>query len=122
MVAPALSWASRVLAPRCGVTTTPSSPNSGDDVVGSSEKTSKAAPPTRPSRMASARAASSTIPPRAALTIRIPGLARASTSWPMRPTVSAVLATWMAMKSDRAISSSSSTSSTLSWRARSGAT
>ena len=35
MVTPALSWASRVLAPRWGVTTTDSSSNSGDSVVGS---------------------------------------------------------------------------------------
>ena len=35
MVSPALSWASWVLAPRWGVTTTESSSNSGDSVVGS---------------------------------------------------------------------------------------
>ena len=67
IVSPALSWASRVLAPRCGVTTTESMPNSGDSVVGSVAKTSRAAPATVPSRSASARAASSTIPPRATL-------------------------------------------------------
>ena len=48
IVSPALSWASRVLAPRCGVTTTESMPNSGDSVVGSVAKTSRAAPATVP--------------------------------------------------------------------------
>ena len=55
MVSPALSCASRVEAPRCGVTTTCSSSNSGDSVVGSVANTSSAAPAITPSRIASAR-------------------------------------------------------------------
>ena len=43
-VVPALSWASRVDAPRWGVTTTPGSPNRGESVVGSTANTSSAAP------------------------------------------------------------------------------
>ena len=46
---PARSWASAVEAPRCGVTTTWSSWNSGESVQGSVEKTSRPAPATRPS-------------------------------------------------------------------------
>ena len=44
IVWPALSCASTVDAPRCGVTTTVSSSNSGDSVVGSAANTSSAAP------------------------------------------------------------------------------
>ena len=80
IVSPALSWASAVLAPRCGVTTTCGSSNSGDAVVGSVANTSIAAPPMRPSRIASARASSSITPPRDTLTIRRFGLALASSS------------------------------------------
>ncbi len=43
---PALSCASRVEAPRCGVTTTPGRPKSGLSVVGSVAKTSMPAPAT----------------------------------------------------------------------------
>ncbi len=91
IVSPALSCASRVLAPRCGVTTTTSSPNSGDSVVGSVSNTSSAAPAMTPSRMASASAASSTMPPRATLITRSVGLALSSRSRPIRPVVSARL-------------------------------
>ena len=66
-VVPALSCASLVLAPRCGVTTTESSANSGESVVGSVAKTSSAAPPRWPLSIALARASSSTMPPRAVL-------------------------------------------------------
>ena len=52
MVSPALSCASRVLAPRWGVTTTSGSANSGDSVVGSVANTSRAAPPMCPIAMA----------------------------------------------------------------------
>ena len=52
MVSPALSCASSVLAPRCGVTTTPGSPNNGESVHGSVENTSSAAPPTWPCSIA----------------------------------------------------------------------
>src|SRR5439155_349239 len=72
MVSPALSCASRVLAPRWGVTTTESNSKSGDEVVGSSVKTSSPAPPTMPSRTAQARASSSTMPPRAVSIMRRP--------------------------------------------------
>ncbi len=85
MVTPALSWASAVDAPRWGATTTEDSSNSGDSVVGSLAKTSRPAPWTWPDRMASARASSSTMPPRAVLMMRRPGLALASRSLPMRP-------------------------------------
>ena len=44
-VVPALSCASRVDAPRCGVTTTLSNPKIGLSVVGSAAYTSRAAPP-----------------------------------------------------------------------------
>ena len=115
MASPALSWASRVEAPRWGVTTTVSRPNNGDSVVGSAEKTSRAAPATWPLLTASASACSSTIPPRAAFTMRKFGLALASRSLPL----SGVFSRWMVMKSASAISWSSSMSSTPIWRARS---
>jgi hypothetical protein len=57
--------ASAVLAPRCGVTTTLGSVKSGESVVGSSWKTSSAAPAMVPSLSALYRAISSTMPPRA---------------------------------------------------------
>ncbi len=85
IVWPALSCASAVDAPRWGVTTTLSSSNSGDSVVGSCTNTSSAAPAMRPSRTASASAASSTIPPRAVLTMRRLGLAWVSSSAEIRP-------------------------------------
>ena len=56
------------------MTTTLSKANSGDAVHGSLTYTSMPAPATRPSAIASASACSSTSPPRAALTIRTPGL------------------------------------------------
>ena len=68
------SCASAVAAPRCGVHTTFSSPNSGDGVAGSVSNTSSAAPATCPDSIASASAASSTSPPRAQLMMRTPGL------------------------------------------------
>ena len=122
IVSPALSCASRVLAPRCGVTTTESSSNSGDDVVGSASKTSSAAPAMTPSRIASASAASSTMPPRATLMIRSVGLALSRTSRPMIPFVSAVFGRWIVRKSDSATTWSSGSSSTPSWRPRSADT
>ena len=75
IVSPALSCASAVDAPRCGVTTTLSNANSGDSVVGSFANVSIAAPPRRPSPIASASASSSTMPPRPALIRRMPGFA-----------------------------------------------
>ena len=103
---PAFSWASSVEAPRCGVTTTCSNANSGESVQGSLTKTSIPAPATRPSRMASARATSSTIPPRAALTMWTVGLTLLKASTPMRPSVSLVLGRCTVMKSASGSSSS----------------
>ena len=88
---PAFSWASSVEAPRCGVATTFSSSKSGQSVHGSLAKTSRPAAAIRPSFSASYSAASSTMPPRAALTRTSVGLALASCSAPIRPTVSGVL-------------------------------
>ena len=85
---PALSWASTVEAPRCGVTTTDSNSNSGESVHGSVTNTSMPAPATWPLARASASACSSTSPPRAAFTMRTPRLHRASCSAPIRPSVS----------------------------------
>ncbi len=115
---PALSCASWVEAPRCGVTTTLSSSNSGEEVVGSVANTSIPAPPTRPSRTASASADSSMSPPRASLTMITPGLTRSSSSLPMRPSVSGVFGRWIVMTSLMASSSSSSTRRTPIWAAR----
>ena len=114
---PAFSWASSVEAPRWGVTTTDSNSKSGDSVVGSLAKTSRPAPATRPSRIASASASSSTMPPRAALTMRTVGLTFLSASSPMRPTVSGVFGRCTVMKSDSASSSSSPTRRAPSWPA-----
>ena len=52
-----------------------------------------------------ASAFSSMIPPRAVLTIRTPGLARASRSAPSRPVVSGVFGRWMVRKSASATTS-----------------
>ena len=122
IVSPALSCASRVRAPRCGVTTTLSSSNSGDSVVGSVTNTSSAAPAMMPSRIASASACSSTMPPRATLMTRSVGLAFSSRSRSMRPVVSLVLGRWIVRKSASAITWSSDSSSTPIWRARSADT
>ncbi len=103
IASPALSCASRVDAPRCGVTTTDGSSNSGDSVVGSVSNTSSAAPAITPSRMHSARSASSTMPPRATLIRRSAGFALTSRSRLMRPAVSLVLGRWMVRKSASAI-------------------
>ena len=88
------------------MTTTESSSNSGDSVVGSCANTSIAAPATVPSRIAAASAASSTIPPRAVLTIRRPGFALARTAASMRPIVSGVFGRCTVRKSASATSSS----------------
>ncbi len=90
--------------------------------MGSTANTSRAAPATRPDRIASASASSSTMPPREVLMIRSPGRARARRSRPIRPTVSFDLATCRVMKSAWATRSSRATSSIPSWRARSGDT
>ena len=87
---PARSCASRVLAPKCGVATTLLNVNSGDSVVGSFTKTSRAAPAMVPLRNASARSSSFTIPPRATLTMRSDGFARFIISVLIMPFVSFV--------------------------------
>ena len=119
---PAFSCASWVLAPRCGVTTTLGRPNSGLSVHGSLAYTSSAAPATRPSASALASAASSTMPPRAALTMRTPGLTMRSWRSAMSPIVSAFFGRCTLMKSDSASSSSRLTRRTPSWAARAAAT
>ncbi len=78
------------MRPRCGDTTTPGSAKRGESVHGSLANTSSPAPATMPSRMASASASSSTMPPRAVLMMRIPGLALARRSRPNSPMVSGV--------------------------------
>ena len=122
IVSPALSCASTVDAPRCGVTTTSSSSNSGESVHGSVANTSIAAPATCLARIASASAASSMIPPRATLMIRRLGFAFASRSAPIRPTVSGVLARCSVRKSASATSSSRPTRRTDRRRAASADT
>ncbi|SHV16014.1 Uncharacterised protein [Mycobacteroides abscessus subsp. abscessus] len=72
--------------------------------------------------MASARAASSMSPPRAALTMMTPGLVLARASLPIRPAVSGVLGRCTEMKSARPKSSSSVSSSIPSWAARAAET
>ena len=119
---PAFSWASAVLAPRCGVATTAGISSSGLPVAGSAANTSMAAPATRPSRKASASACSSTMPPRAAFTMRTPGLTRCSSFSPSRPIVSAFFGRCTVMKSASPSSSSRLASRTPSWAARAGGT
>ena len=115
---PARSCASPVDAPRCGVTTTCGSSNSGLSVVGSLANTSMPAPRTCPDLTASASASSSTSPPRAALTMITPGFVLASASLPISPAVSGVFGRCTEMKSARASSSSSVSSSMPSCAAR----
>ena len=117
---PAFSWASSVDAPRCGVATTCSKAKRGLSVQGSLAYTSRPAPATRPSASADARAASSTIPPRAALTMCTVGLTLRSASSPISPRVSGVLGRCTVMKSDSASSSSSETIRTPICAARAG--
>ncbi len=119
MVTPALSCASSVDAPRCGETTTWGRSKRGDSVQGSLANTSRPAPATMPSRMASASASSSTMPPRAVFTIRMPGFALARRSRPNSPMVSGVLGVWMETKSASPTNSSMLTRRTPMARARS---
>ena len=99
MVTPALSWASTVEAPRWGTTTTEGSSKRGDSVVGSFSKTSRAAPCTWPERIAAARSASLTMPPRATLMMRTPRLVLVRASASRRLVVSLFLGRWIVMKS-----------------------
>jgi hypothetical protein len=110
------SWASAVLAPRCGVATTlgwaisllAASPATG----GSAVKTSIPAPAMVPASSADSRATSSIIPPRATLSIRAVGFILASSVSPIMPLVDAMSGVWSVRKS--AWASSSSTESTIS--------
>ncbi|CKT75584.1 Uncharacterised protein [Mycobacterium tuberculosis] len=119
---PARSCASAVDAPRCGVTTTCASSNSGLSVHGSVANTSRPAARTWPPVIASASAASSTRPPRAALTMMTPGLVFASASLSISPAVSGVFGRCTEMKSARASRSSRDSSSMPSCAARAGET
>jgi hypothetical protein len=76
-----------------------------------------AAPPTRPPSRASTNAASSTIPPRAALISSTPGRAFSNALRPSSPFVSLVRGTCTVIASARASSSSNETSSTSSFSA-----
>ena len=107
ITSPALSCASRVLAPRCGVTTICGIENNGDSVIGSLVNTSSAAPAMRPSLTAVASASSSIMPPRATLITRSSGFAFKNISRPMMPMVSLFLGKCTVRKSDSATSWSS---------------
>jgi len=87
-------------------------PNSTLAAAGSSTKTSKAAPPTWPESSRARRAASSTRPPRAQLTISTPVFALARLSADRMLRVLSVRGVCRVMMSARANSSSSSTFST----------
>ncbi len=104
------------------MTTTWSSSNKGEDVHGSVENTSSAAPATLPDAIASASASSSRMAPRAAFTMRMPGFALASSSLPTSPIVSGDFGRWMLTKSALEKSSSRPRSSTPIARARSAVT
>ena len=106
------TWASAVEAPRWGVSTVFGASSRGESVGGSCSKTSIPAPPRWPARSESARAASSTTPPRATLRTIEPGFSFAIASRPMRPRVERVSGTWTVTTSARASNSSNSTSST----------
>src|SRR5580693_3460338 len=112
------SCASIVAAPRWGVQTTFSSVNSGEEMAGSVSNTSRAAPATWPDLIASARAASSSRPPRAQLMMRTPSrvCTRASRERMLR--VASVSGVCRVMMSARDSRSSSSTFSTPSVTAR----
>jgi len=104
--------ASAVDAPRCGVRTVLGASSSGESRGGSEAKTSTPAPPSRPSRSASARAASSTIPPRATLRTIAPGRMVAMAAASSRLRVVRVSGTCRVSTSQRAITSARSKSAT----------
>ena len=100
-------WASCVLAPRCGVSSRFGADRSGLSAGGGSAVyTSSAAPAQRPLCSASTSAASSTIPPRAALTTYTPSRQSLNVSASSMPVVSAVLGTWKVSASACGASSS----------------
>ncbi|CAB5000921.1 unannotated protein [freshwater metagenome] len=108
-----------MLAPKCGVTTTLSSSNNGEDLVGSATKTSIAAPAIVPLPKACAKSDSLMIPPRATLIILNDGLANASILVSIKFTVCLFFGKCIVKISDCAITSSIDIISTFSSRARS---
>ena len=105
---PISRWASTVVAPICGVRMTfGRSASGGIRPSPSATWTSSPAPagPPGPSS-ASRRAASSTTPPRAMLTRKLPDFIRPSSAGPMSPRVDGPSGTWMLRKSDRSSTSS----------------
>ncbi len=108
---PMFSWASRVEPPMCGVRMTFSRPRSGLSnssalPLGSTGKTSMAAPLRRPSLIASARASITTTLPRAALIRMAPGFIRLICSSPIIQRVDGRSGTCRLTTSERASSSS----------------
>ena len=101
MSVPTRSWASAVAAPMCGVATTRGCLASRQSTGGSWAWTSRAAPATRPLSRAASSASSSISSPRAAFTMRTPGLTFAKASLPRRCRVSLVRVVWRVMKSLR---------------------
>ena len=88
--------------PRCGRRTTFGSGRSAGWTAGSFSKTSRPAPPRWPEARAAARAASSTIGPRAVLTRIAPAFIRANSAAPNRRRVSGVSGAWSVRTSDSA--------------------
>jgi len=116
-----LRWASSVAAPRWGVQMTLGWLTSSRFFVGSSSKTSRAAPATLPELSASRRSFSLTIPPRAQLTMKTPLRIFAMADAFRRFFVSFVSGVWTEMKCERFSSSSRETSVTPIFSAVSGA-
>ncbi len=83
------------------MTTTSSRTNSGCSVIGSSGKTSSAAPATLPESSAAASASRSISSPRAQLTIRTPSFMRVIAVASIQFTVSGVFGRCMVMMSAR---------------------
>ena len=107
------SITSRVIPPLCGVRTTLGSSRIGSPAgIGSSGKTSSAAPASRPARSASISAAFSTSPPRAVLIRNAVGFIRASRVRLRYSRVAALRRRWRLTKS-----ASRRSSSTATWRA-----
>ena len=109
MSVPTRSCASAVDAPTWGVATTRGCWARRQSTGGSCACTSSAAPATRPLSSAASSASSSISSPRAAFTMRTPGLTLASASLPIRWRVSVDSVVCSVMKSERCSSSSSET-------------
>ena len=115
---PTLSCASLVLAPRCGVITILGSARNGDSSGhGSVSYTSSAQPATLPLCTAATMSVSLIIPPRAQFTRNTPSFIRAMLSALIMSRVWSVNGICTVMKSERSISSSSSSNSTCNSRA-----